>query len=92
MSYVNRRRVWSANTLYKFISDVCLFCLDVGMIVVVENPRSSLYWRTTMFAPLRKRLQFTAHQACAYGSSRQNGQSWHTTLRHRLASANLPGP
>ena len=82
MSYLNRRRVWSANTLYKFISDVCLFCLDLGMIVVVENPRSSLYWRTTLFAPLRRKLRFTAHQACAYGSNRPK---W-TVLAHNTTS------
>ena len=82
MSYLNRRRVWSANTLYKFISDVCLFCLDLGMIVVVESPRSSLYWRTTLFAPLRRKLRFTAHQACAYGSNRPK---W-TVLAHNTTS------
>ena len=82
MSYLNRRRVWSANTLYKFISDICLFCLKLGMIVVVENPRSSLYWRTTFFAPLRKKLHYTAHQACAYGSDRPK---W-TVLAHNTTS------
>ena len=82
MSYLNRRRVWSANTLYKFISDICLFCIEHGMIVVVENPRSSLYWRTTLFAPLRKKLHYTAHQACAYGSDRPK---W-TVLAHNTKS------
>ena len=82
MSYVNRRRVWSANMLYKFIADVALFCLQNGMIVVIENPRSSLYWRTSFFAPLRKKLTFTAHQACAYGSDRPK---W-TVLAHNTKS------
>ena len=78
MSYLNRRRVWSANALYKFITDVALFCLDVGLIVVIENPRSSLYWRTSFFVPLRGKLTFTAHRACAYGSNRPK---W-TALAH----------
>lgn len=82
MSYLNRRRVWSANTLYKFVTDVALYALDAGMIVVIENPRSSLYWRTSFFSPLRKRLTFTAHQACAYGSDRPK---W-TVLAHNTKS------
>ena len=78
MNYVNKLRVALANTLYKFITDVALHCLAVGMIVVIENPRSSLYWRTSFFSPLRKLLQFTGHQACAYGSDRPK---W-TVLAH----------
>ena len=68
MSYLNRCRVKSANALYQFITEVVQFCLNHDMVVVIENPRSSLYWRTSFFAPIRKCLKFTAHQACAYGS------------------------
>ena len=78
MSYVNRLRVSQANLLYNFVTDVALFCVKIGMLVVIENPRSSLYWKTYFFAPLRKLLRFTAHQACAYGSERPK---W-TALAH----------
>jgi len=67
---VNKLRVSQANAIYHFVTEIALFCLDRGMIVCIENPRSSIYWRTTFFAPLAKNLKFTAHQACAYGSSR----------------------
>lgn len=78
MSYLNRCRVRSANTLYKFITEVVQHCLAHDLLVVIENPRSSLYWRTSFFAPIRKKLHFTAHQACAYGSDRPK---W-TVLAH----------
>ena len=52
------------------------------MIVAIENPRSSLYWKTSFFAPLRKYLKFTEHQACAYGSERPK---W-TALAHNTVA------
>ena len=82
MNYLNRRRVWSANVLYKYVTDLAQYCLEVGKIVVIENPRSSLYWRTSFFAPLRGKLTYTAHQACAYGSDRPK---W-TVLAHNTQS------
>jgi len=45
LNYVNKIRVAQANLLYKFVTDVALFCIGAGMIVVIENPRSSLYWK-----------------------------------------------
>ena len=78
MSYVKRCKVKSANVLCKFITAVAQHCLDHNMVVVIENPRSSLYWRTSFCAPIRKFLKFTAHQACAYGSERPK---W-TVLAH----------
>ena len=78
MSWINRMRVSSANKLYHFITQISLEVLRRGLILCVENPRSSLYWRTTFFKPLRKWLTFTAHQACAYGSDRPK----HTVLAH----------
>ena len=67
---VEKTRVESANSLYAFVTKVCLMCLATQKVVCIENPRSSLYWRTSFFAPLKSRLTFTVHQACAYGSDR----------------------
>ena len=47
-------------------------------VVCVENPRNSLYWKTSFFKPLREFLHFAAHQACAYGSMRPKN----TVLAH----------
>ena len=82
LSYTNKLRVSLANAIYHFVTEVALFCLDNDMILCIEDPRSSIYWRTTFFAPLAKRLKFTAHQACAYGSSRPK---W-TVLAHNTTA------
>ena len=70
MTPIERTRVESANTLYAFVTKICLMCLSANKVVCVENPRSSLYWRTSFFAPLKGKLTYTVHQACAYGSDR----------------------
>jgi hypothetical protein len=82
LSYINRIRVLQANSIYHFITAAAEFCLDHGKLVCIENPRSSLYWKTTFFQPLVNRLKFTAHQACAYGSSRPK---W-TALAHNTTT------
>ena len=74
----NKLRVESANVLYQFITKLCLNCIARSLIVCIENPRQSLYWRTSFFAPLKELLNFTVHQACAYGSERPK---W-TALAH----------
>lgn len=74
----DKLRVKSANVLYQFITDLCLHCIARSLIVCIENPRQSLYWRTSFFAPLKELLSFAVHQACAYGSERPK---W-TALAH----------
>ena len=78
LRWIDRARVTSANRLYRYITGVALSCIKRDLIVCIENPRNSLYWRTSFFKPLRKFLHFTAHQACAYGSMRPK----HTALAH----------
>ena len=41
-----------------------------GLIVVVENPRSSLFWLTAFWKKIQAPMKYSAHQACAYGGSR----------------------
>jgi hypothetical protein len=43
---------------------------QIDLIVVIENPRSSLYWLTKYFQRTKHLFTFVAHQACAYGSER----------------------
>ena len=38
--------------------------------MVIENPRRSLYWRTSAFLKIKHLFSFTAFQNCAYGSRR----------------------
>ena len=73
LSWINRQCVSSANKLYHYVTGVALNCIRRNLIVCFENPRSSLYWKTTFFQPLVKHLQFTALQALRG----QNGLCWH---------------
>ena len=63
-------RVASANALYSFSAQVFSYCQAQGIPCVVENPVSSLMWRTTWFAPLvrQKRVHWHELHACMYGS------------------------
>ena len=63
-------RVTLANQLYECVSDLVLEAASRNLVIGVENPRQSLYWRTSMFARIAHLLQFTAFQSCAYGSRR----------------------
>ncbi|CAJ1392013.1 unnamed protein product, partial [Effrenium voratum] len=71
-------RVSAANKLYEFVTDLAMQCLSNQQLVCIENPRSSLYWRTSFFKQISHEMRFVAHQACAYGSERPK---W-TALAH----------
>ena len=66
----DRARVSAANTLYDFVAKVVALAHSIGLIVVVENPRSSLFWLTRFWKNIGVPMQYTAHQACAYGGER----------------------
>jgi hypothetical protein len=70
LTNTNLKRVLSANKLYDFLSKVVLKANDRGLIFVIENPRSSLFWLTKYFQKIKHLFTFVAHQACAYGSER----------------------
>lgn len=78
LSKKNALRVSLANKLYEFLGKILRFADSRGMIIVVENPRSSLFWMTKWWRNRGVKLQYTAHQACAYGSERPK---W-TVLAH----------
>ncbi len=66
----NRLRVSLANKLYEFVGRVIRLAHKRGLIIAVENPRSSLFWATRWWRECGVPMQYTAHQACAYGSDR----------------------
>ena len=78
LSPLNQKRVSLANTLYEFLGRIIRIADSKGMIIVVENPRSSLFWLTKWWKLRGVKLTYTAHQACAYGSQRPK---W-TVLAH----------
>ena len=66
----NRLRVSLANKLYEFVGRVIRIAHKRGLIIAVENPRSSLFWATRWWRECGVPMQYTAHQACAYGLDR----------------------
>eukprot|EP00435_Cladocopium_sp_Y103_P009876 s4862_g2.t1 len=70
LTETERKRVSAANRLYELVAKVVQLADDLGLLVVVENPRSSLFWITRFWLLVSKRFQYTAHQACAYGGER----------------------
>lgn len=65
-------RVCKANALYGLTADVMLYCFHHGLFFFVENPFTSVFWKTSEFrrAAAQIPLFFQAHAACAYGSRR----------------------
>ena len=63
-------RVSAANKLYEFVATLVLLAHERGLIVAVENPRSSLFWLTRFWKSVSHLMQYTAHQACAYQGCR----------------------
>ena len=84
LSPTNKLRVSLANKLYAFVHRVLVVAHSRSMIIVVENPRSSLFWLTRWRKQVLKEapLSYVAHQACAYGSSRPK---WTVLARHHSA-------
>lgn len=66
----DRARVSAANMLYEFVAQIVTLAHSLGLMVVVENPRSSLFWLTRFWKGIKVPMQYTAHQACAYGGER----------------------
>ena len=65
LSQKNRIRVSLANKLYDFVGRVVKLAISKGLVVVVENPRSSLFWATRWWRECSSKMMYTAHQACA---------------------------
>lgn len=59
----SRLRVNAANALYQFITEICLYCINASLTVCIENPRSSIYWRTSFFRPLVGLLTVTFYNS-----------------------------
>ena len=72
LSGTDSERVSLANKLYSFCAQTANLCHELGKLVMVENPRNSLFWLTSFWveAACAKSLIFQDHQACGYGSSR----------------------
>ena len=87
LCHEDAERVAKANALYAVISDLTLLAAERGLIIVLENARRSLYWKTSYFALIAHLFSFTAFQACAYGSRRDKWTALAYTRAHHAFSA-----
>ena len=70
LKFLDRIKVCQANRLYHLTAELIQWASDTGCIVCVENPQYSFFWQTTFIQQVTALLQFTAFQACRYGSKR----------------------
>ncbi len=54
---LNRDRVKSANMLYDLTGQIVRHCIDIGVLVSVENPARSHFWATSHFSKHVKHLE-----------------------------------
>lgn len=68
----DQERVNKANSLYLLTTQVADYCFVNGLFFFIENPFSSIYWKTSMFRSMicLGDVIFQSHVACAYGSMR----------------------
>ena len=68
----NLQRVSFANILYEFTANVMDLCTSLNKPCMVENPRNSLFWFTSMWSECHSSQQhyIQDHQACMYGAKR----------------------
>ena len=72
LSRANQERIDKANALYALTTRIINFCCSEGLFFFLENPFSSVYWKTSAFKSIEQldKLFFQCHVACAYGSRR----------------------
>ena len=87
LSATDSQRVARANALYQAVSKLALIASECKLIVVIENPRRSLYWKTSFFTEIAHLCSFTAFQACAYGSRRDKWTALAYTRAHPAFAA-----
>ena len=85
LSSQDQERVQKANCLYLLTTQVADYCFDNGLFFFIENPFSSIYWKTTFFRSMKRldEVVFQSHVACAYGSMRPKRTmlAWPQTCR-----------
>ena len=90
LSLSDQLRVNKANALYHAISNLALVGASRGLVLVIENPRRSLYWRTSAFLKIKHLFSFTAFQNCAYGSRRDKWTALAFSSQHTAFAALNP--
>ena len=66
-------RVQKANELYQFVTQICVVCTQKGLSWAVENPFSSLFWRTSFWTEAQSSCnrKYVHFHSCMYGAERK---------------------
>lgn len=78
---LSRDRVLSANAIYSVCSEIAKLCLQLNIIMSIENPLNSLFWAIPFIASLvaNPLLEWVVFQACMHGSTRNKWTAWLST-------------
>ena len=71
LSFRDRQRISLANKLYHLTSQLVERANTIGCIVCVENPQFTLFWATTFWLSVAKRMRYSVFHSCQYGSIRK---------------------
>ena len=88
-----RARVDAANRLYSFCGYIFKRCIDLGILVSVENPGRSFMWQTSFW---KQHVEFDAYHTlfhhCCFGSQRRKlTRLVHTLEKLTSMCAKCPG-
>lgn len=84
----HKRRVESANSLYRLAIEIVVFCYVHGIIISIENPANSWLWaalvalaleHSALAAKALNQLQRILFHACCHGSTRRKSTAWLST-------------
>ena len=85
----DRERVAAANQLFEFSCRIFALCVQKGILVTMENPRSSYFWITLLELMTRCRLSCSDFQVCMLGSSRDKWTRILASFEKRSPSSTL---
>ena len=73
LTEAQNNRVQSANVLYDFVAEVCIMCKERDLAWAVENPFSSLFWRTTFWNKVQTACnpRYVHFHSCMFGAARK---------------------
>lgn len=84
----DRLRVDTANALYRLTTKIISFCFCEGLFFFVENPFSSIYWKTTAFRSIEQfdKLFFQSHVALRFEKTEEN----YAGIQHSRSGNGVP--
>ena len=91
LKWLDKLKISKSNKLYHLTSELVLYAHKHGLIVCVENPQFSLFWCTTFWLRVSRKVMYTVFHSCQYGSRRQK-KTMLAHNYHTFAELNLQCP